>query len=116
MEDAYNLLEKGKKLSKENRFLEAIMFLEKAKEIEPEKGSIRETLARAYYNSGLYSSAKDNFRKALDIDIANDYAHYGLGLCLIRMGKLNIGLGHLKMALAMKPDSEMYRKTLNKFI
>lgn len=115
MSNAYDLFKKGKKLSKEKNYLEAIMFLEKAKEIEPEKGSIREALARAYYNCGLYSSAKKNFERALDIDITNDYAHYGLGLCLMREGELNRAIGHLKMALAMRPNSKMYKETLEKF-
>ena len=115
MDSAYNLFEKGKGLLERQNFLKAIMVLEKAKEIEPEKGSIREALARAYYNCGLYSSAKKNFERALDIDITNDYAHYGLGLCLMREGELNRAIGHLKMALAMRPNSKMYKETLEKF-
>ena len=116
MDSAYNLFEKGKGLLERQNFLKAIMVLEQAKEIEPEKGSIREALAIAYYNHGFYLSAQKNFRKALDINIANDYAHYGLGLCLIKRGELKKALGHLKMALAMKPDSEIYKKELDKFI
>jgi len=92
------------------------MFFEKAKDSEPLKGSIREALACSYYNCGLYEYAGKNFAQALKIDAANDFAHYGLALCLIREKKLNLAVGHLKIASAMKPDSKKYKDTLNKFI
>lgn len=115
MSSAYYLFKKGKKLSESGNFLEAIMLLEKAKKFEPKKGSIREVLASAYYNCGFYTSAKKNFIRALKIDAANDFAHYGLGLCLVREKKLTEALGHLKIAFFMKPDSKKYKETLDKF-
>jgi len=116
MDSAYKLFEEGKSLLKKQNFLKAIMALEQAKKIEPNKGSIREALAIAYYNHGFYQSAQKNFQKALDIDITNDYAHYGLGLCLVKEGELKKALGHFKMALAMKPDSKMYKEEIGKLI
>ncbi len=114
MSDAYYQFKKGKKLAEQNNFIEAIMHLEKAKEKEPEKASIRETLARAYYNCGFYSTAKSNFQKALEIDAANDFAYYGLGLSLAKMGKIKRAIGQLKIAATMKPHSEEYRRALKK--
>jgi tetratricopeptide (TPR) repeat protein len=113
--NAYELFSEGKALVTNNDHLNAIMVFEKAKDIEPEKGSIREALARSYYNCGLYSSAKKHFRKAIEIDAANDYAYFGLGLCLIKMGKFSAALGQLKIAAAMKPGNETYRKTVRKY-
>lgn len=115
VEDTYDLFSKGKKLAKKNEHLKAVMFFEKAKKLEPEKGSIREALAFSYYKCGLYSSAKENFSKAVSIDAANDYAHYGLGLCLIKEGKVNKALRHLKIALAMKPDNLFYSEAVKKY-
>jgi tetratricopeptide (TPR) repeat protein len=114
-ENTYDLFIQGKKLAKENEHLRAIMFFEKAKKLEPEKGSIREALAFSYYKCGLYTSAKENFSKAINIDAANDYAHYGLGLCLLKEGKINAALGHLKIALAMKPGNLFYSKAVKKY-
>lgn len=114
MSNAYYLFKKGKKLTERGKFLDAIMVLEKAKDFEPKKGSIREVLASAYYNCGFYYSAKKNFMKALEIDAANDFAHYGLGMCLIKEKNLNKAAGHLKMAYAMKPDSKKYKDMLKK--
>ncbi|MBC7333860.1 MAG: tetratricopeptide repeat protein [Actinobacteria bacterium] len=114
MNGAYDFFEKGKKLLSSKEFLRAIMFLEKAKEMEPHKSSIRESLAQAYYNCGLYESARENFEKVLEIDATNDYAHYGLGLCLLKKGKIEKAMGHIKMAVAMKPGFKLYRETLEK--
>ena len=86
--DAYELFHKGKKLSDSNDHLKAVMDLEKAMTIEPEKSSIREALARSYYNSGLYDSAKKQFNKVIELDPSNDYAYFGMGLCLLKEGKI----------------------------
>jgi tetratricopeptide (TPR) repeat protein len=91
------------------------MLLEKAKELEPQKGSIREALATAYYNCGFHESAKKNFLKAVEINATNDFAHYGLALCYIKEGKINIALGHLKMAQAMKPEHKIYGDAVKKY-
>ena len=64
----------------------AVVALERARELEPEKGSVRETLARAYFRSGRFAAAEAEFRAALDLEPVNDYAHYGLGLCRLRAG------------------------------
>lgn len=115
MSSTYYLFKRGKKLFENGKFLEAIMLLEKAKNFEPEKGSIREVLASAYYNCGLYISAKKNFIKTLEIDASNDFAHYGLSLCLIKENKMTEARGHLKIAFFMKPDHEKYKEVLDKF-
>ncbi|MCL4377826.1 MAG: hypothetical protein M1409_05505 [Actinobacteria bacterium] len=112
---AYELFLEGRRLSENKNFLKAIMLFEEAKKIEPQKGSIREALAMAYYNCHLFRSAKNNFLKAIKIDATNDYAHYGLALCLIKEGKINVAMGHLKMAFAMKPKNKVYEEALKKY-
>ncbi|MDZ7838603.1 MAG: tetratricopeptide repeat protein [Actinomycetota bacterium] len=90
------------------------MHLEKAKRQQPHKASIREALATAYYNSGFYSSAKKNFEKALQIDASNDFAYYGLGLSMAKLGDIKKARGQLKMAMVMNPECEQYKKALHK--
>ncbi len=115
MTKAYYHFKIGKELSGKKDFLKAIMHLEKAKDIEPNKGSIRESLARAYYNCGFYSSAKKHFKKAVDIDVTNDFAHYGLSLCFVKEGNIDKARGHIRIALSMKPKSKIYKKLAKKF-
>ena len=89
--------------------------MEEAIEYESEKGSIREALGICYYNMGFYSSSRNHFDKVIEIDAANDFAHYGMGLCLIKENKINRALGYLKIASFMKPESEVYRRVLKRY-
>ncbi len=116
MSRAYYLFKKGKIFSKKGEFLKAIMLLEEAKNLEPRKGSIREILASSYYNCGFYESAKKNFLTALEIDASNDFAHFGLGLCLIKENRISEAMGHLKIAVIMNPGSRKYKDLLKKII
>lgn len=90
----------------------AATLLERASAAEPEKGSIREALARAYFRSRRFSAALNEFTVALDISPVNDYAHFGAGLCLGRLGKLHEALGHLRMANVMRPGNTDYEEAL----
>lgn len=111
-ESAYELLKRGKELLESGNPAQAAVVLERAKEIEPKKGSIREALAQAYYNYRQYSSSLREFQEAIEIDPTNHYAHFGLGLCLKKLRQEAEAQKHLKIALAMKPDSELYRQAL----
>ena len=115
MEDAYNLFIKAKIHMRKRDFLNASILLEEAIRYEPEKGSIRDALGICYYNMGFYDSSRDHFDKAIEIDAVNDFAHYGMGLCLIKGNKLNRALGYLKIASFMRPDSEVYRRVLKRY-
>ena len=86
--------------------------MERARALEPEKGSIREALARAYFRSGRFAAAEDEFRAALDIEPVNDYAHFGVGLCRLRAGDQRGARGHLRQATVMRPDNADYRAAL----
>jgi len=88
------------------------MLLSEAKLIEPEKGSIRETLGRAWYLTGRTARARREFAKAVQIDPVNDYAHFGLALSCARTGQRSRAIGHLKLAIAMRPGIEEYREAL----
>lgn len=115
MEEAYDLFMKAKKNMDEHDYLNASLLLEKAKEYEPEKGSIREALGICYFNMGFYKSSRNHFDKAIEIDATNDFAHYGMGLCLIKENRINRAIGYLKIASFMRPDSEMYKMVLKRY-
>jgi Flp pilus assembly protein TadD len=90
------------------------MILAQAKLIEPEKGSIREALARALYQSGWMSRARREFAKAVAIDPVNDYAHFGLALACERTGQRTRAIAHLKLAIAMRPGVGHYERALER--
>ena len=93
-------------------YLADSFLFELARALEPEKGSIREALARAYFRSGRFAAAEDEFRAALDIEPVNDYAHFGVGLCRLRAGDQRGARGHLRQATVMRPDNADYRAAL----
>lgn len=87
----------------------AATVLERARDLEPAKGSVREALARAYFATGRVDAAEAEFAAALEIDPVNDYAHFGLGLCRLRAGDRAGARGHLRLAVAMRPEPEYER-------
>jgi Tfp pilus assembly protein PilF len=115
-ESAYALYRRGSALLAEGRYHQAAIVLERARTQEPDKGSIREALARAYFGSGRHGSAREEFEAALRIEPTNDYAHFGLALCLERSGDLASARAHAKLAVAMRPELEDYRRALARIV
>ena len=110
--EAYARFQEGSRLLDSGNTHAAVVALERARDLEPEKGSIREALARAYFRSQRVEAARAEFEKVLELDPVNDYAHFGLGLCLLRSGDRAGARGHLKMATIMRPDEEAYQDAL----
>jgi hypothetical protein len=110
-ESAYQLLSRGSQFLAGGHPHQAVMLLERAKLVEPDKGSIREALGRALYMTGRWARARREFAKAVAIDPVNDYAHYALGLTCARTGQRVRAIAHLKLAVAMSPRDE-YRDAL----
>lgn len=111
-DQAYDHFQRGMELLEGGSAHAAVPALERARDLEPGKGSVREALARAYFNSQQYRAAREEFAETIAINPANDYAHFGLGLCLLRLGDPQTARGHLRLALAMNPESEHYRRAL----
>lgn len=88
---------------------QAVLLLSRAKLFEPEKASIREALGRALFMTGRIGRARREFAKAVQIDPVNDYAHFALALACERTGERERALGHVKLALAMRPSDDYER-------
>lgn len=112
--DPYELFERGRELLANRHAHQAATVLERAQALIPDRGSVCEALGRAYYASGRFAAAKEQFARAVDLDPANDYGHFGLALCLLKTGERNLALGHLRLALAMRPASDAYRRALDR--
>jgi tetratricopeptide (TPR) repeat protein len=112
--DAYELFRRGSQLLAARHAHQAVIPLEQARDVAPEHGSVREALGRAYYGAGRPAAAGAEFAKALEIDPSNDYAHFGLALCLARGGERALAVGHLRLAVAMRPGVAAYRRALSR--
>lgn len=111
-ETAYGLFQRGRALLKRRHHAQAAVILERAARLEPGKGSIVEALGRAYYNSGQHERAADAFRELLEIDPSAAYGHFGLGQSLKQMGQRDEARTHLRLAVALAPESPLYRGAL----
>jgi Flp pilus assembly protein TadD len=111
-ETAYGLFKRASALLKRRHHAQAAVLLERANRLEPGKGSIVEALGRAYYNSGQHERAAATFADLLEIDPSGPYAHFGLGQSLKQLGQRDEARVHLRLAVAMAPDSALYRNAL----
>jgi len=107
-ENAYYMLQRSKRLLEEGNPFQAALVLERARDSAPGKGSILEALGRAYFACGRFAESAGGFEEALLVDPTNDYAHYCLGLCYMRMRRGADAERHFKIAWFLKP-SEEYR-------
>jgi Flp pilus assembly protein TadD len=113
-ESAYDLLQRGHHLMTNRHNAQAAVVLERAARTEPGKGSILEALGRAYFNSGQHARAVEAFEALLEIDPSAHYGHFALGLSLARLGRTQEARAHLRLAAALDPASDTYRKALEK--
>lgn len=113
-ETAYGLFQRGRALLRRRHHAQAAVILERAARLEPHKGSIVEALGRAYYNSGQHERAAEAFEELLVIDPSAAYGHFGLGQALKQLGRRDEARTHLRLAVALAPESRVYRDALTR--
>ena len=86
-EDAYELFRKGSELLEAGDFMAASIPLERARQLEPDKSSIREALGRAYFRSARFEQAAEEFAAVVERHPVDDYAHFCLGRSLANTGR-----------------------------
>jgi tetratricopeptide (TPR) repeat protein len=114
--DAYTAFSEGMRLLSDGNAHAAVIALEQARQLEPAKSSVREALARAYFRTGRFAAAEQEFIATLDIEPVNDYAQYGVGLCRLKAGDRARARGHLRLATVMRPDNADYQAALEQVI
>lgn len=113
-ESAYALLQRGQALLARRHHAQAAVVLARADRIEPGRGSILEPLGRAYLMAGQVERAVETFEALLEVDPSSHYGHYALGRALIRLGRRAEARTHLRLAVALAPDSALYRGGLRR--
>jgi Flp pilus assembly protein TadD len=113
-EPLYDLFSRGVRFLRDGHPHQAALILSRAKLLEPEKASIRTALGRALFMSGRIGHARREFAKAVQINPADDWAHYALALACERTGQRARAIGHLKLAIAMRPDVTDYERALQR--
>jgi tetratricopeptide (TPR) repeat protein len=108
-EAVYELYKRGSALLEAGDFAAAAIPLERASKLEPDKTSIREALGRAYFRSGRFERAREEFEAVVERYPVNDYAHFCLGRALEVTGRRQEARGHAALAASMRPDRADYR-------
>ncbi len=108
-EGAYDLLQRGTALLARRHAAQAAVVLARAAALEPRTGSILEPLGRALFISGQLERAVETFAELLDVDPLNAYGHYALGRSLLRLGRRTEAGTHLRLAVALVPESRLFR-------
>jgi Flp pilus assembly protein TadD len=110
--EAYSLFRRGSGFLKQGHPAQAVMLLEQAMRLAPDKNSVREALARGYFQLGRFDAAADLFKAITDAVPTNDYAHFGLACSLVRLGRMTEARGHFRLAVAMEPERTEYLQHL----
>ena len=113
-ETVYDLFERGRRLLEQGHPHQAAMVLGRAKLLEPEKASIRESLGRALYMAGRTRQARREFAKAVALNPSDDYAHFALALACERTGQRDRARGHARLAVALHPEVTEYQSVLER--
>ncbi len=82
----------------------ALQVLEPLLRDEPDTVAVLLLAARASFDSGQLERAEGLFRRVLERDPADHYAHAGLGRTLSRRSRHREALAHLRLAAAMFPE------------
>lgn len=112
-EQVYDLYRRGSELLDNGDFAAAAIPLERARELEPDKTSIREALGRAYFRCGRFRRAAEEFEAVVERAPVNDFAHFCLGKALAKTGRPREARRHAVLAATMRPDRDDYRRLHN---
>ena len=105
----YDLYRRGNALLDAGDFAAATIPLERARSLEPDKTSIREALGRAYFRSGRFEQAREEFAAVVERAPVNDFAHFCLGKALAKTGRRREASHHAVLAAGMRPVRADYR-------
>jgi Flp pilus assembly protein TadD len=109
MEDVYELFIRGTELLEAGHNHQAAIPLERARDLAPDKTSIREALGRALFRSQRYEQAAAEFQAVIDRAPTNDYALFCLGRSLQMLGRHAEARKPLAQAAGLQPGREDYR-------
>jgi tetratricopeptide (TPR) repeat protein len=109
MESVYDLYQRGCELVEHCDYQAAIVPLTRARNLEPDKASIRETLGRALFHTQQYESAAAEFQAIAASAPTNDYALFCLGRSMQLLGRHSEACQPLALACSLRPERKDYR-------
>ena len=110
MENVYELFQAGTRLLEDGNAHAAAVPLQRARDLEPDKASIREALGRALFRSQRYEDAVAEFSAVVERAPTNDFALFCLGRSLQLLGRHSEARHPLALASNLRPERVDYRK------
>jgi Flp pilus assembly protein TadD len=112
MSDMVQAFRQAEMLVAMRRPLDALAALAPVLEAEPDKPSVLVLAGRAYLGSAQLRRAEEAFRKVIELDPTDHYAHFALGRALQRQSRFLEARRQLRLATAMNPVPE-YQEALS---
>jgi Flp pilus assembly protein TadD len=109
MEDVYELFVRGTELLEAGHNHQATIPLARARDLAPDKTSIREALGRALFGAQRYEQAAREFEAVAERAPTNDYALFCLGRSLQMLGRHAEARKPLALAACLQPGRRDYR-------
>jgi tetratricopeptide (TPR) repeat protein len=109
MHDVYDLFTRGNELLEAGHHHQAVIPLSRARDLDPDKTSIREALGRALFGARQYEQAVIEFEAVIDRAPTNDFALFCLGRSLQMLGRHAEARKPLALAACMQPSRRDYR-------
>ncbi len=109
-DDAYELYRRGTALLEGGHHHQAVIPLARARDLAPDKTSVREALGRALFHTQHYEQAAEEFQAVIDRAPTNDYALFCLGRSLQMLGRHAEARKPLAQAAGMQPGRRDYRR------
>src|ERR1700758_5299822 len=109
MDDVYELFIRGTELLEAGDYYAATIPLSRARDLAPDKTSIREALGRALFHAQRYEQAAAEFQAVIDRAPTNDFALFCLGRSLQMLGRHAEARKPLALAACLQPGRRDYR-------
>jgi Flp pilus assembly protein TadD len=108
MDDVYELFRRGTSLLEEGDHHQATVPLGRARDLAPDKTSIREALGRALFHAQRYEEAAAEFAAVIERAPTNDFALFCLGRSLQLLGRHAEARKPLALAACLQPERRDY--------
>ena len=112
MDSAYDFFMNGTELLDNGDYHAAIVPLARARDLEPDKASIREALGRALFFARRYREAAAEFEAVVETAPTNDFALFCLGRALQLQGRHAEARKPLALATSLRPERADYQRYL----
>jgi Flp pilus assembly protein TadD len=110
MDDVYELFRRGTELLESGHNHQAVVPLSRARDLAPDKASIREALGRALFHAQRYEQAAAEFEAVIERAPTNDFAQFCLGRSLQQLGRHAEARKPLVLAACLQPNRRDYRR------